>query len=190
MKNYMLLSTLFLLVSTVTFTKEEVYNPCFFDYAQFVNSSEMGKEMRSKLEKMETDFHAKAMQEEEKLKKLVEEYKSKAPLLSQSARASEENKIKEVEEQYRNMIRRMQQELSVLAEELGREIATLLESELKEFAQKNGYTVVFDIATGRIVYCQEALNKTDDIVALVNAKTEQYKKEALAKDTKEKTKVA
>jgi Skp family chaperone for outer membrane proteins len=189
-----LIATIFL--SSTMYAKQvnhESYNPCFFNYSEFVSTSTIGIEMRNELVTMEEKFHKDAMQKEAALKELVEEYNSKKPMLSQAAKVSEENKLKSEEEQFRNMIRRMQQEMTAYAEELGKEMSALLEDELQVFAEKNGYDVIFDIATGRIVYCKEQLNKTADIVALVNEKTEKMKQEeAIAAQEKakaEKTKI-
>lgn len=149
----------------------------FINSYELMTASSMGMEIRAKASSMEEKFHQELLKDEEGLKKAVDEYKAKAPLMSQAARVSEENRLKDLEESYKNKARRMQEELNAFLQEETTKLSMIIEAEIQSFAQKNQFDVVFDIATGRIIYCEQALNKTSDLIAVVNAKTESLAKE-------------
>jgi|GEM_PF-5003578 len=156
----------------------------FINSYELMTVSAMGMEIRAKASSTEEKFHQELSKDETALKKAVEEYKAKAPLMSQAARVSEENRLKDLEEAYKNKARRMQDELNAFLQEETTKLSMIIEAEIQSFAQKNEFDVVFDIATGRIVYCEQSLNKTSDLIALVNTKTESLAKEESKKADK------
>lgn len=162
-------------------------NLAIINSQELVMLSTMGQEIRTKATSMEEKFHTELSKDEYELKKTIDDYKEKAPLMSQAARVSEENKIKELEDRYKNKARRMQEELNAFLQEEMTKLSLIIESEIPSFAEKSRFDVIFDAATGRIVYCKEELNTTSDLVAIVNNKTEQLAKEESKKAEKRTT---
>ena len=156
----------------------------FINSYELMTSSAAGMEIRAKASSMEEKFHQELIKDEDGLKKAVDEYKAKAPLMSQAARVAEENRLKDLEESYKNKARRMQEELNAFLQEETTKLSMVIEGEIQSFAQKSGFDVIFDIATGRIVYCEQTLNKTSDLIALVNTKTETVAKSTNKQDDK------
>lgn len=156
----------------------------FINSYELMTASAMGMEIRSKAAVLEEKFHQELVKDEENLKKSFDDFQSKRPLMTQAAQVAEANRLKDLEESYKNKARRMQEELNAFLQEETTKLSMIIEAEIQSFAEVNGFNVVFDIATGRIVYCEQQLNKTPDLITLVNTKTESMAKEATKNEEK------
>jgi Skp family chaperone for outer membrane proteins len=159
----------------------------FINSYELMTLSALGAEIQAKAAAMEEKFRQELAKDEENLKKAVSEFQAKAPMMAQAAQIAEKNKLVDLEESYKNKAGRMQQELNAFLQEETTKLSMIIEAEIKTFAEKSGFDVVFDIATGRVVYCEQKLNKTADLIALVNTKTETLAKADAAKPAEKKT---
>lgn len=158
-------------------------NAGFINSFEVMTSSKKGKEIREVIAKKESEFQQKLLAEEKEITKLQEGYKAKLAagnMIDEAALRKEKRKLEEKEEAYKILVRGMQEDLNTLVQELTAELSKVVEAEIAQFAKDNKFEVIFDIATGRIIYCADHLNKTAALTTLVDNKTMQKEKEATA----------
>jgi len=159
----------------------------FINSYELMTLSSLGMEIQAKAASMEEKFRLELARDEETLKKAASEFQAKSPMMSQAAQIAEKNKLVDLEESYKNKAGRMQQELNAFLQEETTKLSVIIEGNIKAFAQNNQFDVVIDVATGRVVYCEQKLNKTADLIALVNAETEKIAKPEAGKPAEKKT---
>lgn len=158
-------------------------NAGFINSFEVMTSSKKGKEIRELIAKKENEFQQRLLTEEKEITKLQEGYKAKlaaGSMIDEAALRKEKRKLEEKEESYKALVRGMQEDLNTLVQELTAELSKIVEAEIAQFAKDNKFEVIFDIATGRIIYCAEHLNKTSALTTLVDNKTMQKEKESTA----------
>jgi len=165
-------------------------NAGFINSFEVMTSSKKGKEIRELISKKENEFQQKLLVEEKEITKIQESYKAKVAagaMIDDAALRKEKRKLEEKEEAYKIMIRGMQEDLNAMVQELTAELSGIVEAEIAQFAKQNNFDVIFDIATGRIVYCASHLNKTAALTTLVDNKIEKETATKVAVNAKNKT---
>jgi outer membrane protein len=115
------------------------------------------KEARTKLQEEEQTYINEAGTLEELVNKMREELSTQSLMLSAESRAEKENRLKEKEQELNTFRRETWGEGGKLYTrnlELSRPILEKINTAIETISQQDGYDMVFDAASGNIVYAQ------------------------------------
>lgn len=116
----------------------------------------LAKQLEDNLASMQSEFEKK-----------YTDYVSKADSLSPLIRQTKESELSEMQQRVQAFQQNAQQELANKENELMQPIITKAKDAISQVADENGFTYVFDIGTGAVLYYSE---DSQDILPLVKAK--------------------
>lgn len=164
MKKVCLLAVCFVfLIQAVAFAETKMG---FFDLQEVIGKSLYGQEMNAKLD---AKFKARGQQ-------LSNERKSIANLKKQiDSKAFAENTMQEKVMEFRRRVRDLNEDAAVFQKSFKAEQAKLVapmtpvaQKVIKDFAVKNGYTVLFDKKTPGLYFMADGLDVTGELVKELN----------------------
>ena len=130
------------------------------------SGTEMANQLQKKKEKLEGDLKAK----EAELKKFLEALDAKAKTMSAKEKAAKQKEAQKKYEKLQELARNADKELQAKEEEFSGKIMARLESIVKDYAVKNGYSLF--IRKGDLVYTDgkyEVKDVTDEILKLYDS---------------------
>ncbi len=96
------------------------------------------------------------------------DYINKADTFTNLVRTTKEEELQSIQEKITNFRQRAQQDMQQKQAELTQPVLQKAEKAIKDVAKENGYTYIFDLSRGPIIYFDEAVSI--DILPLVKAK--------------------
>jgi Skp family chaperone for outer membrane proteins len=141
------------------------------DTFEVMNNSVKGAQMRAAFEKRQQEVTKELMVEKERIEKEFTDFKAKSSILSESARKKDELRLRDAQLGYQQLVESKQNQLTIEMQELTGEIATVVEQQVQELARQHNFDLVFDSATGRILYHKASLDLTKETITLVDAAT-------------------
>ncbi|WP_297214187.1 MULTISPECIES: OmpH family outer membrane protein [Thermodesulfovibrio] len=141
------------------------------DLYRVLNESEEGKKAVNELQSM-LDSRQKTLEEKQKkIQTLKEEYDKKKAVLSEDARKSKEEEIERLGRELQRTAADYQVELQKKQNEITQSMLKEIRQIINDFAQKEGYNLIFEKAEQLIIYTTKEVDITDKIIALFNQKT-------------------
>lgn len=140
------------------------------DLRKIAQESKAGAEATKAMSKLAETLEKKMKTKEAELEKIKAALEGKGKPLSPKERSAKEKEIRKKLDAYREAAQNAQKELLAKEEEYGVKIMAGIEKTVKEFAPKNGYTLV--IRKGDVIYSDgkvEVTDVTDDILKLYDA---------------------
>lgn len=138
------------------------------NFEKVVKGSEYWKQAKAKVEDKYKDESEAIEREYKELQKLGEELKRQSLALSREAKEDKQleftRKRRDFEDHRRAFARKLQTDQKKAQDE----ILQLLFEVTQEFGKKNGYTVIMDRAMGMVVYSDDAVEVTNDILVELN----------------------
>lgn len=128
-----------------------------------LNVSE-GKAARKKLEVQIKAKEKSLQKEKEALDKMNKDWKSQAPLLSESARFKKQQEFQEKFMNLRNEELKFQQEIKQKEQEATQKIAVSVTKLVSELAKKRGYEMVFETSSAGLVYLKDPVDITKEVI--------------------------
>ena len=165
MKKYQVLfvSVLFLLFCmTGAYAQDKAIKIGYLDLSRVFDEYQRTKEYDSLLEARHSEYQTQRNAKLEKLK----ESQSKIALLKEEEKAKLEQEIEKNKADLLEFDRQKQTDLRKERDDRIREILLEIEKVVKDYAQKEGYTLVLNDRV--LVYGGEEMNITDKIVKLLN----------------------
>ena len=142
----------------------------YVDFQRAIKEVEEGKAAGAALKR---DFEEKQKQlnsKSEEVKRLQEDFQKQAALLTPEAKASKgaeiERKMMETQEFYV----KLQQDLSGKEREAMRPLADKMTAIVREIAEADGFTMIFDRDSAGLVYAPSSLDVTNELIRKYNAK--------------------
>jgi outer membrane protein len=138
------------------------------DMQRALQSVDAGKKAKSKLE---TEFNAKKKElqsEEAQIKKLGEEFKKKALVLNEEARAKKQAELQERFMKFQEMTQRAQMEIQQKEQELTGPLVVSLKTIISDVAKKKGMTVVLEKNENTVLFSLEKDEVTDEVIQIFN----------------------
>lgn len=132
--------------------------------------SKRGQEVQKELEAKRDELMKKVKKEEDKIKNVLAEFKSKESTLNKNARNEEEAKIVKMQREYETLVKGCEDDLKVAMQQVTEELSAQVEKTVADMAKANGYDVVADTFTGRTVYVSEKAMVTADLVKSMDKK--------------------
>ncbi len=140
----------------------------YVDFNRALNESEQGKKATALLEEMIKEKKTIMSEKENEIRKLDEELKKQASVLSQTAREEKEDEIKKLIKEAQRMTKDFQEEVQKKENDLTREIQRELVDVVNTIAEEEGYTIIFERGVSGILYFQENHDITDTVIKKYN----------------------
>jgi outer membrane protein len=138
------------------------------DMQRALNDCDAGKKAKDQVRaKFEHSQEALKRQQEE-LERLKSDYDKKAVVLKDEERRNLEKDLENRTLEYKRKYEDFQRDLKQTDAELTSNIVEELYDVVRDFGQKNGYSMVLEASSG-VLYSDKAIDITDDIVKLHNA---------------------
>ena len=138
----------------------------------YINSVEL-VELMPETRAAQDQMAAKQTEFEGQLKAMYTEYENKLtdiqrrlPEMSDDMKAVEEKSLMDMQNRIATKEQRLQQTLGQLQVDLLTPIQEKAQTAINDVAKENGYTMIFDVSAGSLVYADDA----DNIIGLVRSK--------------------
>ncbi len=151
-----------------SFAASDVVKIAYVDLQEALNSSDAGKKAKDVF-KVEVDRLQNDLDKRQgELKKVGEELEKQGYLLSDETRAKKERdyqgKIKEFQRFYQDS----QEKLQGKDVQLTKKILIDLRNIISKIGQDGGYSMIFEMSEGNILYAPKALNLTSEVIKRYN----------------------
>jgi len=135
-----------------------------------LNVSE-GKDARSQLEKEIKAKEAALMKQKEELDKMNADWKNQAPLLSEDARFKKQQEFQEKFMGLRNEEMSFQAEIKRKEQQATQKIAIAVTELVNKMAKDKGFAMVFETNSSGLLYLENPVDITKDVIAAFEAKS-------------------
>ena len=139
-----------------------------------LNVSE-GKEAREKLEKEIKEKEKELTKAKEELDKMNGEWKTQAPLLSESARLKKQQEFQEKFVELRTREMDFQKEIKGKEQLATQKIAVTVTKLVNDMAKSRGYEMVFETSSAGLLYLKDPYDMTKEITDAYEAKSKKEK---------------
>jgi outer membrane protein len=139
------------------------------DIQKVLFNSEAGKVAKEQLAGKIAKHESEKNSREDDLKKLKAELEKQNILLNESARNSKEKDYQQKLKEYQRFIKDVNDELQAKDEELKNKIIEDAFKTTQEYGKKNGYSLIV-AKSEMLMYMDENIDVTDEIVKLLNSK--------------------
>jgi len=145
------------------------------DLYRVLNESEEGKKSVNELQSMLESRQKTLEEKQKKIQSLKEELEKKRSVLSEDARKAKEEEIERLGRDFQRTAADYQVELQKKQNEITQSMLKEIRQLINEFAQKEGYNLIFEKAEQIILFTTPEVDITDKIISLFNQKTSQQK---------------
>ncbi len=133
-----------------------------------LNLSKAGKAAQEKMNEKVKAYQPALVEQEEQLKKLEEDFKKQAPLLSDDAKKEKYIHAQEQFVKYQQAREQVEKELGQLKSEAERKMGPPVVEIIKKLAKEEGFTAILEGSA--VIYADEAIDITDRVIELFDAK--------------------
>ena len=140
------------------------------DFRKIAQESKAGVEATKEISKLAGTLEKSLKEKEAELDKMKDTLEGKGKKLTAKERAAKEKEFKKKLDTYREAAKDAQKELQTKEDEYGTKLMGEVDRLIKEFAPKNGYSMV--IRKGDAIYTDGKLETTDitaDIIKILDA---------------------
>ncbi len=142
----------------------------FVDLKRALNEVDEGKVAKAQLKK-EFDLKQKVIDErQEELKKLKADFDKQAVVMNDSAKAAKQAELDRKLMETQQLFVQMQKELSESEAKVTGGIFDKMQQIIREIAESDGFTMVFDREGAGIVYAPVSLDLTNELIRKYNAR--------------------
>jgi|ADurb_H2B_01_Slu_FD_contig_81_689668_length_598_multi_3_in_0_out_0_1 Skp family chaperone for outer membrane proteins len=153
----------------------------YISSAEIVNSSKQGKEIKAKLDAEFKKSGAEVQAEEQKITKVVNDYKAKESAMNDTAREAEQAKLMKMRREFESMVQEKDEQLKRLQAKLNEELTKEALKTAAEMAQAENLDAVIDVETGRVLYASQNVDYTTKFTERMNKHFDAEKTKAPAK---------
>lgn len=138
----------------------------FVNISQVITQSDEGLAEAEELESLGSEKQQELNARREKLEEMAAQYEKTVASGSPDAELREE--LKRMQRELERDARQAQSDVDVSRQDRIQEIGTKVVQVIQQFARDNGYTAIFRIDNGQMVYVDPAVDITGQIVAAYN----------------------
>ncbi|WP_016777955.1 OmpH family outer membrane protein [Anaerophaga thermohalophila] len=143
-----------------------------YEYAQYLNEELMKKEESSR-----ADFNERARVFQDDMRAFQRKVQNNA-FLSLERAQKEERKLRQQEQELQELNNQLSNELMKQQEQMNKELRDTITAFLEEYTKKHPLKLVLSNTMGdNVLYAHDALNITDEVVAILNERYEKAQKE-------------
>lgn len=169
MRHLILISALFMFGSMSALAAGD-FKMATVDMQRALQTVDMGKKAKSTLEK---EFNEKKKQlgtEEEAIKKMTEDLKKQASVLSAESRMKKEGDIQDRMMKYRELFGKSQFDIQNRERELTEPIIGMLREVVGELGKSKGFTLIIEKGSDAIIYSSGGEDVTEAVIQAFNKK--------------------
>ncbi|WP_051564266.1 OmpH family outer membrane protein [Desulfovermiculus halophilus] len=138
------------------------------DLQAVMEKSEPGQKAIQQLKSEFTDMKSELDKKKAAIDKLRQEMQNQSLVLSQEAQLDKETeykqKVRDFQDLYQNYQRKMQLKEQQLREPIIKELVSIV----RDYGEKNGYTLIMDKKNSGVVYNSDAIEITKPVIAELN----------------------
>jgi outer membrane protein len=143
-----------------------------YEYAQYLNEELMKKEESSR-----ADFNERARVFQDDMRAFQRKVQNNA-FLSLERAQKEERKLRQQEQELQELNNQLSNELMKQQEQMNKELRDTITAFLEEYTKKYPLKLVLSNTMGdNVLYAHDALNITDEVIAILNERYEKAQKE-------------
>lgn len=139
-----------------------------FDSFGVMRQCKGGIEQVDKLEERRQALAGKIEVEGKKYEAAVNELKTKAATMSESARAKKEQEIVRMKREYEGLVQGSEEEMKLMMQQITDALGREIELAVAQYAQAEGLDIVIDKVTGRVLYTSDKSDCTSRIVQIMD----------------------
>lgn len=140
------------------------------DIQKIITTIKEGKSVQKTLEKSFNDKKAILKKEEDKIKKMQEDYKKQSMVLADAARAQKEGDIQKSMMALQQQTMKFQQEIQKMEQEMKKPILEKLRPIIDEVSKANKVTMTFELSAAPIVYAENKKDITEEVIKAYDKK--------------------
>lgn len=133
-----------------------------------LNLSKAGKAAQEKMNEKVKEYQPGLTAQEDQLKKLEEDFKKQAPLLSEEAKKEKYLHAQEQLMKYQQSREQVEKELGKMKNDAERQMGPQVVEIIKKIAKEEGFTAI--IEGSAVIYADESVDITDRVIQLFDAK--------------------
>ncbi|MDQ7032589.1 MAG: OmpH family outer membrane protein [Desulfonauticus sp.] len=138
------------------------------DMQKVISQSDPGKEAFETLKKKTAKMKKELDKQKKELQSLREELQKQALVLSQEAKQDKELEFRKKLRDFQDLWQAYQRKIKIEEQKLSRPIIQMLADVIKQYAEKNHYTAIWDMRASGLLYTTDAINITNQIMAELN----------------------
>ncbi|MEZ4598877.1 MAG: OmpH family outer membrane protein [Syntrophotaleaceae bacterium] len=140
----------------------------YIDLQKALNLSEAGKVAKSQIAEKVKKFQGTIESRQNELKKLNQEMEKQKMVLSAEAKAEKERDYQQKIKDYQRFAKDAQEELQQEDAQATRSILEDLFKVVKDIGNKGKYTMILEKTESSVLYADDAINLTDEVIAAYN----------------------
>lgn len=148
----------------------------YVDFKKAVSESDQGKDALGALEKMVTEKKEVIDAKGNEIKALDEELAKQATIMTPETLKKKQAEREKMIRDYQRMVKDSEEDLQKKEIEYIQKISTELKDLLEKLGEKEGYTAIFEVVEGGILYMPKGLDLTDRVIKSFNETTAASKK--------------
>ncbi|HSN90170.1 MAG TPA: OmpH family outer membrane protein [Anaeromyxobacteraceae bacterium] len=142
----------------------------FVDLPRALNEVEEGKAAKAQLEKEFKEKQKQLDAKQDELRKLKAEYDKQAVVMSDQAKRDKQAELERKAGETQQLFVQLQSELSRREQELTGPILEKLGNAVREIAEAEGFTAIFERNRSGVVYMTAALDVTNEVIRKYNTR--------------------
>ncbi len=137
---------------------------------KIIDTVNEGKSVNDTLKKSFDSKQAQLKKEEEKIKKLQEDYKKQSMVLTDAAKAKKENEMRATVQKIQQMQAKFQKEIQKQEAELKKPLLEKLKPIIDAVSKEEKVTMTFEITSSPVVYAETKVDLTEKVIKAYDKK--------------------
>ncbi|RLB20287.1 MAG: hypothetical protein DRG76_11330 [Deltaproteobacteria bacterium] len=160
----LILTVMFLGVGQ-TFAADQVCKIGLIDMEKFQQKSVAFQRIKLKLERKFENLKKKLDAEKKEVMKLEEELKKQSLMLSLDAKEDKRRELERKKRYYKYLYNEFSQEMKEAEQDAKRMVSNEIEKIVEKIGRAQGYTIILERRTLGLIYYEESIDITDQVVA-------------------------
>ncbi len=147
-------------------------NVGYIDSARIFQEYADAKDAQARFDRQVQSWRDEAAEKEKAVNQLRAEVRDQAPILSALKRQEREEALQKAISEYESLVQRIWGPSGSAAQEnerMTREVVDRIRAAVEKIAGDKGLTLVFDSASGFLIYADKSLDLTGEVIAALNA---------------------
>lgn len=162
---YVCIAATFLLFGATAMAADKI---AFVDIQKILMESEAGKSSAQEFMKLVERKQGEIQTQERELQKLQEELEQQRSLLTESAYREKDLDFQKRLRDYKRFVDDANEEMRMREQQLAQLLIPGIQKVIDDIGEKEGYTAIFDVGTGGLLFTSEAKDITGRVVEVYN----------------------
>ncbi len=167
MRRIVIFTIFFMLLFTVQSWSEDI-KIAVVDLQQVLEKSDPGQKAINKLKSEFSDIKGKLDKKKSEIDKLREEIQKQSLVLSQEAQIDKETAYKQKVRDFKDLYQSYQKKMQLKEQKLREPIIKELVEVIRGYGKNHGYTLILDKKNGGVIYNNEAIEITNQVIVKLN----------------------